>query len=76
MQYRKKLINKKVNVLFENKVKDDTKYFGRDEHFNSVIVKSKNNLIGKIRDVKILNGNHNTLFGEVVSNINQNNYAA
>ena len=76
MQYRKKLINKKVNVLFENKVKDDTKYFGRDEHFNSVIVKSENNLIGKIRDVKILNGNHNTLFGEVLSNINQNNYAA
>ena len=41
------------------------RYFGRDEYFNSVIVKSKKNLSGMIKNVKILEGNHNTLFGEV-----------
>ena len=33
------LINSKARVLFENKVKDEGKFFGRDEYFNSVIVK-------------------------------------
>ena len=34
-------------MLFENKVKNDKdKYFGRDEYQNSVIVKSKKNIIG------------------------------
>ena len=42
-------------------------FFGRDEYSNSVIVKSKENLKGKIEKVKIVDGNQNTLFGEVVS---------
>ena len=74
--YRKKLIKKKVKVLFENKMKSGNRYFGRDEHFNAVIVESKDNLTGKIKNVKILKGNHNTLYGEIVSNLNQTNYAA
>ena len=76
INYRKELINKNARVLFENKVKNDNKYFGRDEYFNSVIVESKDNLIGKIKNVKILNVNQNTLFGEIISNLNQTNYAA
>ena len=76
INYRKELINKNAKVLFENKVKNENKYFGRDEYFNSVIVESKNNLIGKIKDVKILTVNQNTLFGEIISNLNQTNYAA
>ena len=52
------------------------RFFGRDEFFNSVIVESDDNLSGKIKYVKILKGNQNTLFGEVVSNFNQNNHAA
>ena len=51
-------------------------YFGRDEHFNSVIVESDNDLTGIVRNIKILDGNQNTLFGEVVSNDSQANYAA
>ncbi len=47
INYRKELINKNAKVLFENKVKNENKYFGRDEYFNSVIVESKSNLIGK-----------------------------
>ena len=74
--YRKKLINKYSYVLFENKLINQNKYFGRDEFFNSVIVESKNDLTGKIKKIKLLKGNHNTLFGEVCSDENQKNYAA
>ena len=74
--YRKKLINRTVNVLFENRMKSGDKYFGRDEHFNSVIVESTNDLTGKIKNVNILKVNQNTLFGEITANINQTNYAA
>ena len=75
-KYRNKLINKISTVLFENKTKNENEYFGRDEYFNSVIVKSETNLIGKIKNIKVLEINQNTLFGEVVSNFNQKNYAA
>ncbi len=76
MNYRKTLINNKSKVLFENKIQNENKYFGRDEYFNSVIVQSNNNLTGEIKDVKILKINHNTLFGEIISNLNQKDYAA
>ena len=76
IQYRKKLTNKTINVLFENKMRDQNKYFGRDEHFNSVIVESNENLTGKIKNVKILEGNHITLYGEIVANLNHNSFAA
>ena len=75
-KYRNNLINKISTVLFENKTKNENKYFGRDEYFNSVIVESKINLIGKIKNIKILDINQNTLFGEITSNFNQKNYAA
>ena len=74
--YRKKLVNKTAKVLFENKMKSGNKYFGRDEYFNSVIVESKNNLTGKIKNVKILKVNQTTLFGDIVPNLNQTDHAA
>ena len=74
--YRKTLIGKIVKVLFENKMKSGDRYFGRDEHFNSVIVESNDDLTGQIKNVKILEGNQNTLFGEIASKLNQTNYAA
>ena len=70
-KYRKKLIKKTAKVLFENKMKNSNKYFGRDEYFNSVIVESNNDLTGKIINIKIVKGNQNTLFGEPTSNIDQ-----
>ena len=75
-KYRETLIDKISYVLFENKTKEGSKYFGRDEYLNSVIVKSKENLIGKIKEVKIISGNHNTLYGEILTNLDQKNYAA
>ena len=52
------------------------KYFGRDEYFNSVIVESDHNLIGEVKNVKILKTNHSTLFGKVILNYNQEECAA
>ena len=74
--YRKKLIKKTVKVLFENKIKEENKYFGRDEHSNAVIVKSDENLVGKIKEILIVNINQSTLFGEINLNLDQTNYAA
>ena len=39
IDYRQTLIEKKVKVLFENRISEN-KYFGRDEYLNSVIVQS------------------------------------
>jgi len=65
--YRKNILNTKVNVLFENRL-DGNKYFGRDEYSNSVVVENKNNIVGNILNVKITKFNYNTLFGEVINN--------
>tara|TARA_B100000575_G_scaffold282604_1_gene274516 strand:+ start:3294 stop:4589 length:1296 start_codon:yes stop_codon:yes gene_type:complete len=75
-KYRETLIGKISNVLFENKTKESNKYFGRDEYLNSVIVKSNESLVGKIKKIKITSGNHNTLYGEIFSILSENNYAA
>ena len=74
--YRNNLINTNAKVLFENKIKEENFYFGRDEYYNSVIVKSEDNLTGKIKKVKIMKANQNTLFGEIETNFNKTNYAA
>tara|TARA_B100000965_G_scaffold68163_1_gene53571 strand:+ start:533 stop:1828 length:1296 start_codon:yes stop_codon:yes gene_type:complete len=74
--YRKKLIGTTVKVLFENRMKDIKRFFGRDEYFNSVIVNSDEDLTGKIKYVKINEYNQNTLFGELILNVNQREHAA
>ena len=57
--------NKSVDVLVENKIKGQTKLFGRNKYMNSVIFEGEENSIGKIVKVKILNSNQNTLFGKI-----------
>ena len=64
--YKKSLMKKKVKVLFENQI-DNKSYFGRDEHYNSVIVNSADNVVGQIKEVCLNNFNLNTLFGELVN---------
>ncbi len=76
MNYRKNCLNKKSLVLFENSISNKNIYFGRDEYFNSVIVKSTENLKGKIREVKIIDGNQGSLFGQLVQNKNNEEFAA
>jgi tRNA-2-methylthio-N6-dimethylallyladenosine synthase len=75
-EYRKNLLSKTMTVLFENETKEKNKYFGRDEYFNSVIVESNENLVNKIKKIKIIKINQNTLFGEIDMHSIQNNFAA
>ena len=75
-KYRETLLSKTMTVLFENETKEKNKYFGRDEYFNSVIVESNENLINKIKKIKIIKINQNTLFGEIDMQSIQNNFAA
>ena len=75
-EYRETLLSKTMTVLFENETKEKNKYFGRDEYFNSVIVESNENLVNKIKKIKIIKINQNTLFGEIDMNSIQNNFAA
>ena len=68
IDYKKKLLNNTVKVLFENKVKNESdKYFGRDKHQNPVIVQSNQDLLGKEKNVVIKKISMHTIYGEVVS---------
>ena len=71
MQSKKNFLNKSTEVLFENKMRNQHKYFGRDQFLNSVVVESKKNLTGKLLNVKINNFNHNSLSGELFINENR-----
>ena len=77
LKYKKSLINKNTTVLFENKMKNQKdEYFGRDEFSNPIIVRAKHNLEGKIRKIKIISGNQNTLFGEIIEQNETREFAA
>ena len=67
-KYKEEFLDKSIEVLFENKLNKQNKYFGRDRFLNSVIVESEKDLNGKILDVKINSFNHNSLSGIVLSN--------
>ena len=68
-EYKKKLLNKTLKVLFENKI-NDNQFFGRDEHQNSVVVNCKENIIGKKICVRIKDFNLNTMTGDLLYNKN------
>ena len=74
-KYKKRFMNKSIEVLFENKLNKQNKYFGRDKFLNSVIVQSEKDLTGQILDIRINNFNHNNLFGTVLFN-EKRNFAA
>ena len=59
------LIDKSIEVLVENKLKNQKKYFGRNSFLNSVIFEGEKKYIGKLVDVKITKSNRNTLFGKI-----------
>ena len=76
IKYRKNLINTEVSVLFENRIKNSSKFFGRDEHFNSVVVESNEDLKGKIENIRVSKINKNTLFGELLKKTKKKDFAA
>ena len=74
-KYKEGFLDKSIEVLFENKLANQNKYFGRDKFLNSVIVQSTKDLTGQILDIKINAFNHNNLFGIILSN-KKRNFAA
>ena len=71
-QSKKDFLDKTTQVLFENKMKNQNKYFGRDKFLNSIVVESQEDLTGKLLNVRIDNFNHNSLFGVIINNENRN----
>ena len=53
-----------IKVLVENKIKGQTKLFGRNKYLNSVIFNGDEKLVGSLVDVNIEDFNRNTLFGK------------
>ena len=71
IEKNKSLENKVINVLSENQTKDKTKIFGRSEYMTPVIFEGNEKDVGKILKIKINNSNRNTLFGNVIDNLDQ-----
>ena len=59
-----------VNVLVENKIKNQRKFFGRTDHMTAVIFDGEENIEGKIVPVLITHSNQNNLFGKIKLNKN------
>ncbi len=62
------LVNSSVEVLVENKLKNQKNYFGRNVFLNSVLFEGEEKYIGKLVNVKIEKANRNTLFGIIDKN--------
>ena len=71
-QSKRNFMNGTTEVLFENKMKNQNKYFGRDKFLNSIVVESKVDLTGQLLNVKINNFNHSSLFGVIIDNESRN----
>ncbi len=66
IELNKSLEGKTLEVLVENKLKNQNKYFGRNKFLNSVIFDGNESLIGKLIKVNIEKSNQNSLFGKVI----------
>ena len=62
-EYNKKFVNKYCEVLIENKVKNQNKFFGRTKNMVPVIFEAENCEPGKLLNIKINSYNRNNLFG-------------
>ena len=58
-------INRSTDVLVENKLDGQNKFFGRNKYMNSVIFDGEDSDIGKNINVKIKEVNKNSLFGKI-----------
>ncbi len=64
-ELNKSLEGKTLEVLVENKLKNQNKFFGRNKFLNSVIFEGNESHIGKLIKVNIEKSNQNSLFGKV-----------
>ena len=68
-ELNKSMENKNIEVLVENKMSNQNKLFGRNKYLSSVIFEGNESNIGNMVNVKIINSNQNTLFGEIVKSM-------
>ncbi len=66
IELNKSFEGKTLEVLVENKLKNQNKYFGRNKFLNSVIFDGNESHIGKIIKVNVEKSNQNSLFGKVI----------
>jgi tRNA-2-methylthio-N6-dimethylallyladenosine synthase len=59
----KKYLQQNCEVLIENKLNNQEKYFGRTKHMTPVIFETDNCKIGELANVKIISFNRKNLFG-------------
>ena len=71
LQINESLINKSIDVLVENKIKGQDKFFGRNKYMNSVLFDCKIEDIGKVLKIKIEKVNKNSLFGKIENKNNK-----
>jgi len=65
----KSMENNAIEVLVENKLENQNKYFGRNKFLSSVIFDGNQNHLGKLVRVNIKSSNQNTLFGKIEKNM-------
>ncbi len=65
IEINKSMENDLVDVLVENKMQKQNKFFGRNKYISPVIFEGTERYIGKVVKVKILTSNQNTLFGYI-----------
>ena len=65
----KSMENNTIEVLVENKLENQNKYFGRNKFLSSVIFDGNQNHLGKLVGVNIKSSNQNTLFGKIEKNM-------
>ncbi len=66
IELNKSLEGKTLEVLVENKLENQNKFFGRNKFLNSVIFDGNERHIGKLIKVNIEKSNQNSLFGKVI----------
>mgnify|MGYP003867537739 FL=1 len=66
IELNKSLEGKTLEVLVENKLENQNKYFGRNKFLNSVIFDGNESHIGKLIKVNVEKSNQNSLFGKVI----------
>ncbi len=65
IDFNKSFEGKTIEVLIENKLDKQEKYFGRNKFLNSVIFEGSEKNIGKIATVRIETSNQSSLFGKI-----------
>ena len=68
LELNQSMKNSLIEVLVENKLKNQNKYFGRNKYLSSVIFNGDEKKIGKLIKVKIEECNQNSLFGKIEKN--------